>query len=650
LKALINSWVIPLTICLVVLLNGCGGGNSTGSTVITPSDTSSTLAAINQPTALTNGKESGLATPEEVQAFAQAATSVPTMTEKEALDTALALWRNDNPAEHPKGSCSGCHGADFFDLSRIGTTEADILRRAQVDGATPLQAKALALAIKNQRVQLNLAPTNARTFRPFQPGGSVLLPTLSDAVHIVKVKRDIAFAQQFESLLPTLMGPRISTLAMAQKAKNEILDLVSGTNVAGANPTLLNLRKLPTGVQYPLWSADLHQGPSEGTFNDWVADIARDAKPDMKVQWIAVQDAYLTDPNTVNFWKMYNAAKDLTQSMPLGACGIAALVSTLSCNNVAEFNKNKFLTSLVGQHMLRLESTGKLDTFMKGPIAFSYIDTDSTLTFLNNRGKLVYLPSNLWEVGDLGRVVLPGPTAIGSFKANLKDLGFPEFVQNSIDPNRSMNQEERELRMAWFWVGMTFDSSFARINGSNATRVGEYMVGTLIEARMFNHMAFSTLARMVTKGFVQEANVTQPNNSRTVVNTPMRYLMEYGYSWAYGRTLTDNMWNEDRVIKIPADLKSQADDLFGRLTGNGFRMSLYLQNDALDNNFLSAADITSLKGWMDNAINASNGSIRDGAFVPMKNHFARYHAASLTLDQTLMDGLRTRLGITNTFW
>jgi hypothetical protein len=180
--------------------------------------------------------------------------------------------------------------------------------------------------------------------------------------------------------------------------------------------------------------------------------------------------------------------------------------------------------------------------------------------------------------------------------------------------------------------------------------VGEYQVATLIEARMFNHMAFSTLARLVTKGFVQDANVTQPNNSRTVVNTAPRYLMEYGYAWAYGRTLTDNMWNEDRNIKIPVDLKAQADDLFGRLTGNGFRMSLYLQNDALDAGRLSAVDISNLKGWMDNSINASNGSQRDGAFVPMKNHFARYHAANLAADQTLMDSLRTRLGITNTFW
>ncbi|MFM2399403.1 MAG: hypothetical protein RL341_1560, partial [Pseudomonadota bacterium] len=49
---------------------------------------------------------------------------------------ALTLWRNDDLAKHPKGSCAGCHGADFFDLARIGSTSEDLARRAKIDGAS----------------------------------------------------------------------------------------------------------------------------------------------------------------------------------------------------------------------------------------------------------------------------------------------------------------------------------------------------------------------------------------------------------------------------------------------------------------------------------------------------------------------------------
>jgi hypothetical protein len=625
---------------------------SNTATSLLTADTAPVVIQINEATSLVNGKSSGIATVAETQAFVQAVTTVPTMSEKEAFDIALKLWRNDDLTQHPKGSCAGCHGADFFDLSRIGTTETDVLRRAQVDGATPAQAKALAQAIKDQRVKMNLPATNARTFRPFQPNGSVLLPNLTDPRHIVQVKRDIAFAQQFETLLPTLMGSRIASLAEAKRAKTELLDVLSGTNIGGANPKLLNLRKLPTGIQYPLWSADFHQGTAEGTFNDWVADISHDAKPDKKAQWIALQDAYLADPSNVNFWNMYAGVKALTQSPTLGACNTAGLATVNSCATVDGFITNKLLSSMMGQHMLRLEAAGKLDTFVKGPVAFSYLDNDPAFAAMNNRGKLVYLPANLWEIGDTGRSMLAETNAAGSFKANLKDLGFPEFAQNSIDQNRSAIEEERDIRLAWFWVGMTFDSSFARINGSNATRVGEYMVGTLVEDRMFNHMAFSTLARLVTKGFVQEANMVQQYNSTAMAPTPPKYIMEYGYAWGYGRTVADNLWNEDKTIQYPADLKAQMNDLFGRLTGNGFRMSLYLQLESLDSPTapLSAADVTNLKSWLDDSINQSNGSLRRGAMLAIQQHFARYHAASQASDQALMDSLRTRLGITTTFW
>jgi hypothetical protein len=623
------------------LVPGCGGS---------PSNPPATQS-INEPTALSTGKSSGIATQEETKAFTAAAATVPAMSEKEAYDIALKLWRNDDLNQHPKGSCSGCHGADFFDLTRAGATDTDLLRRAQVDGATPLQAKALVQAINNQRAQLKIPSTNARTFRPFQPGGEVLLPTLTDAPHIIQVKRDIAFAKSLQPLLPTLMGTRIASLDSAKRAKNEFLDLINGTNAMGANPKLLNLRKLQNGILYPRWSADFHHRSDEGTFNDWVADIAHDAMPETKAQWHALQDAYLADGSNVNFWKMYSAASSMLQVPLLGTCTIAGLISQSTCNAAKSFNRDKFLSALIGQHMMKLELTGNLDSFLRGGVAFSYLDSDPAFSFMNSRPNLKQLPANLWEIGDQGRVLLESASTAGSFKENLAKVGFPEFAQNSIDPVKTATQEERDLRLAWFWIGMTFDSSFDRIGKSNATRVGEYMVGTLVEERMVNHMMFSALTRLVSKGFMQDANVTQLNRATRVSNLTPKFMMEYGYAWGYNRTVADNLWNEDKFTKFPQALKDESNALFGTLTGNGFRMSMYLQMDAIDSGLLSDADKASLKGWLDNSINIyANNAIRLGAFDAMNKHFVRYHANDLVADQALMSSLKSQVGITTSWW
>ena len=47
-------------------------------------------------------------------------TTATGLTNEQAKAMALTLWRNDDLSVHPKGSCAGCHGADIFDLARIG--------------------------------------------------------------------------------------------------------------------------------------------------------------------------------------------------------------------------------------------------------------------------------------------------------------------------------------------------------------------------------------------------------------------------------------------------------------------------------------------------------------------------------------------------
>jgi hypothetical protein len=564
-----------------------------------------------------------------------------TFTPEEAQAVALNLWRDNDLSRHPKGSCAGCHGADFFDLARAGSTDTDLERRAIIDGATKNEAKALIQAIRQMRVQYNMPVSNARAFRPFQPGGAQILPNLTDAPEIATVKRDIAFAKNLEPLLPTLYGSRIDSLTKAKQAQAELLDLIGGSNAAGANPQRLNLRSLPTGILYPLWSADLHHGASEGTFNDWIADIAHDPKPERKAEWYALQDAYLKNPNNQTFWAMYMAAKDMTQVPLLGACTADGINPALACGALDNFNRDKFLSALIGQHMMRLETLGRLQEFFADGIAFKYLDNAPAYA---NRGNLAFLPANPWEIGDQGRTMLETTNSAGSFRENLRKLGYPEFALNSIDAARAAGTEEQALRLTWFWIGFTFDPSLARISGSNATKVGEYMVGSLIEERMFNHNALMTLTRLVAKANLPEANVkalTKPN--RVEYQTP-KYIMHYSYFIGYNREVIDKEWNESKTLKIPQALKDESSSLFARLVGNGFRMSAYLQLEALEQNKL----VTSDKDFVREIFSDSmlNNAVRYGSLRTIQNHFNVYHPTSSAADTVLLEELKTKFGAT----
>ncbi len=591
-------------------------------------------------------------TKESATATIAAIAAAPALDDAKAQATALTLWRNNDLTKHPKGSCAGCHGADFFDLARIGSTDIDIVRRAVTDGATQAEAQALLHSVKKMRTQFKMPVTDARNFRPFQPGGILLSAPSGEPAHISNIRRDIAFGKQLETYLPTLMGARIDSLDKAKKARAELLDLAQGTNSAGANPQLKTLRTLPIGLQYPLWSADVHHGANEGTFNDWVADIAHDPKPEMRAQWQTLQDNYLANPNHENFWRMYNASRLMTQVPLLGSCVFAGTASQSKCTATDDFNKNKFLSALMGQHMLRIEATGQsLDDFYKGAVSFSYLDNDPVLnSFMKSREGFPLLPNNPWEVGDRGRVMLDSTNTAGSFQDNLRSLGYPDFAVKSIDPTRSAAQEQVDLRKAWFWIGFTIDPSFARTHKSNATKVGEYMVGTLMEERFFNHTMFSGLIRLAVTSAVQDANVVGKSSPTRVEPVTPVFLINYAYLWGYGRTVLDSQWNEPRGSPIPNALKAESENYWSRLTGNGFRMSLYLQNEELEKNRLSVDQKKQLIEWTANSLNPSNGSLRRNGLWAMHQHFNRYHGNTLASDIALLERLKTLAGITEAQW
>jgi hypothetical protein len=525
-------------------------------------------------------------------------------TPTEAKSIAMNLWHNADLNKHPKGSCAACHGADFFDLARIGTSDQDILRRALIDGATKREAQALVAAIQQMRLEQQLPAENPLEFRPFQPGGAVLSGSTF-------VERDIAFGEQLKPLVPSLMGSRLASPKSAKAACQELLDVP--------------LRQTKTGIEYPRWSSDIFQDPSHGSMNDWIADLPRLPKTDKAVQWREIQQQYLENPSDQNFWKMY-ASVD-THTMPMPNLTWEADV----------FSTNKFKASLIGQHLLRQNAQSQ---FVRGRVGFSYLEQPEWQNIIKT-GE--FLPgNNLWEVGDLGRVVLGNRNGLNgadvyNSRKVLEARGFPQFVRESVDSNLNSFAHEEELRLAWFWLGFTYDPTFARTHNSNSTRVGEYMVGSLLNVNLHLHNAFSTHVRLCAKGLLPEGNY----------RTTALFRPDYGYFLAYGRQFIQ--WHERKDQPKPTQAqKDQQQQLWTTFTANGFRASLYLYLEQLEQ--LTPAQFEAEKKWFygKDGIKgfnpATNRNDDRDATPAMAEFFAKYQTEHTAADTALILAVKTKLG------
>ena len=516
----------------------------------------------------------------------------------------MDLWRK----QQIKGSCSGCHGADFYDLARIGSSDFTIHRRATGDGATENEAKALVQAIHNAREKYQLEVADPLNFRPFQPGGAPLAGSTT-------IERDIALGYQLETLTPTLMGARIDSLEKAKLARDEML--------------AINLRSMPTGIVYPRWSSDAFNGTETATMNDWISDIAREPKADKKLEWQGLQTAYLENPTDQNFWKMYAAVDTMTEPFAVTA-GVDAI----------NFTNEKFKAALIGQHMLRQQKVAN-SSFTQGKLAFSYLEKPEWQSIVKSTE---FLPgNNLWEVGDNARTVLGNHNNMAGVDVTnarkvLEARGFPKFAVDSISADRSSFVHEQEVRLAWFWIGFTFDPSFARVSGSNSTKVGEYMIASLLEVNMHLHDSFFTLMRLCAKGSLPEGNYK---------SVPV-FKPDYGYFLGYGRELLRYNWNKGDPI-IPEAQKTEQTGLWHKFTANGFRTSLYLYLDALER--MNPSALASEKTWALGkdgllGVNPATGKTDDRTpWVQMQNHFASYQTENSSADTALIASITTKLGL-----
>lgn len=510
---------------------------------------------------------------------------------------ALAMWRK----VQAKGSCSGCHGADYFDLARIGSSDATIMRRAVIDGATVDEANALIAAVKKTRSEFNMPVTDPLTFRPFQPGGELLPGARA-------IDRDHEFGKRLKNVVPMVMTPRtdglptVHSLATARAALNELL--------------AVDMRSLKVGIAYPKWSADFFNGNEDGTLNDWIADLASEPKDDAdRKTWHAIQDAYLRDPSDSNFWTMFAAVEKFTINlMP-------------QTTNAHVFTRHKFKAALLGQHLMRSQLLGR-DTFAQGPLAFSYIESGALRGLFESAANLkrfAYLPGgDMWEIGDASRVQL-GQDALsppaGPLRDRLVALGMPQFVVDSVRADMSWEVAEEEIRVPWFWIGFTFDQTVRRINGSNSTRSAEYMTASLLDAQMYFHQSFAAAKRVATQGSIAEKLGASPI-----------YAPHYSYSMAYGRELIRWVTTGTGAHIYDSVFRAEFEALWSQFVANHLRKDAYLYREALQN----------------------GSALRDAAGVAIQEfpncaalrHFARYQRQFRTHDEALINDLAREMKVT----
>jgi hypothetical protein len=386
----------------------------------------------------------------------------------------------------------------------------------------------------------------------------------------------------------------------------------------------IDLRSMKIGVPYPRWSADIFHGPEHGTLNDWVSDLAREpGNATQRELWFSLQDQYLRNPTDANFWSMFAAVEKYTENFtPVAAPVFTTLTPPKTGVSVNRFAVHKFKSALIGQHLLRAQLSGST-TALQGKIGLGYLETGPLRGLFKS---MEFLPgADLWEVGDSTRSVLGQQISsdLDTAKKRLQVLGFPQFVVDSQRADVSWLDAEDELRLPWFWIGFTIEPTLKRINGSNSTKVGEYMHETLRNTRMFIHDAFSQAYRMGAQG--------------TLASTPGQtvvYAPDYGYFMAYGAEILN--WNEASGANPgptyePA-VKAEQAALWSQFVANNFRMNMYLYKEALENRSARRNDGTPL--------------IANFPFCQAKNHFDKYQPEFKTHDYALIASLATEMGVT----
>jgi cytochrome c553 len=346
-----------------------------------------------------------------------------------AYQRGLKAWRT--PGSVDNNACVFCHGPDAMEFAFIGYTDGQIYRRA-FSHVTQDVADGVVDMVHALRARYRVTqPPNPATFRPFQPGGTVL-PGASSA------ERDKEFGEELKRHDLTLInGTVINSAADARKAYDELV--------------ALNLRQLRTGIPLNRWTEDIFNNgdatmkpcadvqlcDDHGTIADWIPDVAQ-LTPATFATVQPLHDAYLASPSL-------DTLKNILNGIP---------------RNEFYWISSKYSSVQIGSHFFRMQAMGGMS-----------MDQVPPMTFDVEKGHLL---NSMWMVGANTRdFAHNGGGGTSALPVGGGNFAIPKASSLGLTFNAA-NQHLARMEVPWFWLGWTLDPSTLNTRDDYVAEASEY--------------------------------------------------------------------------------------------------------------------------------------------------------------------------------
>jgi hypothetical protein len=361
-----------------------------------------------------------------------------------------------------------------------------------------------------------------------------------DAVKIVALVHAIRKKYNIQPLNPMRDRPLQPGGTVLEGKTSEERDLAFGKSLATTLPILMrdrvdsfekakkardevlavDARNLKIGIPFNRWSEDIFHGSAHGVVADWIADVPCAPDPAKQQEWFQRVDHYIAEPSDENFWNVYNAVPVDTKPF-----------SSMAFSNELSYHKYKSL--LIAQHLLRKEANGNIER-SSSPIEFAKLAKG-------------VLPNPFWEVGEY---------AVLNEGLDSDSQGVPREVLDTFDPAMPFPNQMRAMKLPWLWIGWLSDQGLQRTPGDQNTHSGRYFtVALYTDGNYALHNCFMITRKQLVQSYIPEA---LPEGKE------QRFVLDYS-EFAAHRNL---------IRYEPQDPERQA--MFRKMTGNAFRMSLYL--------------------------------------------------------------------------
>lgn len=335
-------------------------------------------------------------------------------------------------------ACASCHGPDGLELALFNFDDSTIRRRAAAHVGT-FDAERIVALIHYNRERFRIQPRDFLVDRPFQPGGKILPGATPQ-------ERDAAFGNELQERLPEFFGAPIETLAQAKAANAAMMRLDPWS--------------LPIGIPFNRLSEDGFHGSDHASIAAWLPDVMRVLPEDSKVEFFAAEDLYLEDPSDDRLLAVLDAVDHHTKAKD------PTIASYLSYE--------KFRSTLLLQHLERRRLIG-LDAGPHPPVTLG-------------ETALKYTPNPMWQVGDAMRRQTSG---------GLEAMGFGPDVLHKKSGGPSGDEQTREARLPWLWLGWLFDQGLQRSLSDPQATSGKYLTTTLVNDGPYPvHLAFFTARKL----------------------------------------------------------------------------------------------------------------------------------------------------------